>query len=347
MYSNSKISCPSYPYHPRNGVFCNGNTWEYFCPSWFLPQPGNGTVAFKAQGNDIYIGLFEKMGVLKFQYAIIISGWSNTLIHLYKNGDWDNHIHEEYYQVNDTKSITEWAITFCKEDSSVNLRHNGKTVFHFKDSAYNASNASYISFSQYSNNVVIHEVEAMLPVLDAKMETKTTTDIDNIAKYPYIPRKGVFDGAPWEKFHPEWKLPTPGTGLIFFTAKGNDIYVGLFNEPNSKKFQYGIIIAGWNNSEVKVFKNGSWAKEVISAPARITNPKQINKFAIMFNAGKATVAVIINSHLVLTLYDPNYNASQAQWISFSQYGENVIIDHVEVDYCKAAVISGLIGEGEE
>ena len=347
MYPNSHIGCPKYPYNPRNGVFCNGNTWEYFCPSWFLPQPGNGTVTFKAQGNDIYIGLFEKIGILKFQYALIISGWNNTFIHLYKNGDWDNSIHEEYYHLEDTKSISEWAITFCKEDSSVNVRHQGKTVFHFKDSAYNASNAAYISFSQYSGNVVIHEVEAMLPILEAKMEIKMNTDIDNIVKYPYVPRSGVFHGAPWDKFYPEWRLPVPGMGLISFTAKGNDIYVGLFNEPNTKKFQYGIIISGWNNTEAKVYKNGNWSKEVISAPAIIANPKQLNKFGILFNSRKETVAVIINSHIVLTFYDPNYNASQAQWISLSQYGDNVIIDQVDVDYSKASLISSLIGEGEE
>ena len=313
QYSSNVVlynDCPTYPYQPRNGVF-TGSYWEYYCPDWSLSQPGNGNVSFFATGNDVYVGLFDQVNTKTFKYAIIFSGWSNTQVKLYKNGDFNTAIASANFQIPNVNIPNSFNFVFNKNQKTISVYFNDQLAFNFVDSNYltQAGSAQLISISQYSSNVVLYK---------------------NCPDYPYNARNGVFTGSYWEYFCNDWKLPTNGSGTISFQAKGNDLYVGLFDSPNTKTFKYAIIFAGWSNSAVALYKNGDFNTQLLTMKATVPDLTVYNNYTVGFSANKSVVAMYMNGNLVFAYGDTTFNAPNARWVSLSQYSSNVWFQNIKV-----------------
>jgi hypothetical protein len=300
--------CPtSYPYSPKSGVYSGGN-WEFWCNDWKLAQPGNGVINFRATGNDIYVGLFDTTNTQTFKYALIISGWGNAQIQIFKNGSFGSGYGSTNFQVPFLDAANSWSVIFSKSAQSVTVLFNGNTVFSYVDSGYasQAGNAQYISFSQYSTNVALYQ---------------------DCPTYPYSPRNGVMGGASWEYYCSQWKLPVNGSGIVNFQAKGNDMYIGLFDSVSNKTFKYAIIYGGWGNIGLAVYKNGDLSTQYLTM--KVTEDViNFNNYSIGYSASKSALAMYLNGALVFAFGDTKYNALNASFISFSQYSSNVLIQNV-------------------
>lgn len=303
-------SCPSYPYTPRNGVFGGGANWEYFCDDWNLRETGTGEVSFLAKGNDIYVGLFDSPNdsTTNFKYTIIIGGWSNTQTAIFTN-NWVQ-VKAVSHTISNTNVYNQYKVVFNKTTNSIDLYCNGDLVVNYIDSNYQASNSKYITFSQYSSNVGIKFNQTIA-----------------CPSYPYAPRNGVFQGgADWEYFCNNWNLAQGGTGEVNFQAKGNDIYIGLFDSPNegTSNYKYAIIIDGWSNTQTAIYKR-NWS-QVKAVSHTISDTSVYNQFRLVFDAASKTIALYYNGNEVFNYFAHDYQASNAKYITFSQYGSNVVIN---------------------
>lgn len=299
--------CPSsYPYSPRNGVF-SGASWEYFCDYWQLEQPGYGNISFSAKGNDIYVGIFDTDSTKNFKYALVIGGWSNTETHLYKRGSFKNSLYTSKFSIENVSNWNRFQISVNKYKNSISLYYQGKMMFNFIDSNFAAASSKYVSFSQYSTNVQIKELFC--------------------PSWPYSPKNAVNSGGDWEYFCNDWILPDSGTGIVKFSAKGNDWYLGLFDEIFTNYFEFLIIFSGWNNSQTAIKENGNLSNLVYSAPVFIENVTIFNNFTVLFNKNISLITINMNGEWVFS-YRPS--SIKGKWISFSQYSNNVLIQNVTI-----------------
>ena len=303
--------CPTYPYQPRNSVW-NGGYWEYFCSDWKLSQPAEGSISFAATGNDMYVGLFDTVNSKTFKYAIIFAGWSNSQIHLYKNGDFNNAISSVNFNVPVTDVPNAYKFVFSQSSKTITVYFNGQLAFNFVDSNYvtQTAGAQFISIAQSGSNVVLYQ---------------------NCPTYPYNARNGVFSGAYWEYFCKNWQLPENGTGILSFQAKGNDFYVGLFDNINTKAFKYAIIFAGWGNSQLGLYKNGDSSTQFLNVKLNVPDVNVYNNYSIGFSSNKSTIAAYMNGKLIFAYGDTTWYAPNARWISLSQAGTNVWFQNITVD----------------
>lgn len=296
-------SCPSsYPYSPKNGVF-SGGSWEYFCDDWKLAQPGTGVISFQARGNDLYVGVFDTADTKSFTYALIISGWSNSLIKIYSSGSFSKPLASSSYSISETDQANNFRVVFNKSSSSITVYINNDQVFNYIDASYKASNSQFVSFSQFSSNVKIYK---------------------NCPNYPYSPRNGVYSGDTWEYFCDDWNLAKPGTGEVAFQASGSDIYVGFFDTNNTKSFTYALILS-WHNSETRLFRSGSFKKVVSSASSSVDSTDASNSYKVVLDENSKTITVFVNSKQVFKYVDSTYLASNSKYVSFSQYFSSVSI----------------------
>ena len=257
--------------------------------------------------------MFEEQNTKDFKYALIISGWSNSQIKLYTSGSFGSAIASSDFSVGDVNDINAYQVIFDEATQIIQVIVNGYLAFSFVDSNYQASNAQYISFSQYSSNVVIGG------------DSNVVQHVEQCPNYPYSPRNGVFEGGDWEFFCSAWNLAQPGTGSLIFNATGNDIYVGLFDEPFSKNFQYAFIISGWSNTLIHLYTAGSFGTAIAEMPFSVKNVDVYNNYEVDFDASTKTFKIFVNGQIVFQYTDPNYSAGNAQYISFSQYSSNVVI----------------------
>lgn len=299
--------CPSsYPYIPRNGVF-SGDSWEYFCENWQINQPGYGNISFMAKGNDIYVGIFDTISTKNFKYALIIGGWSNSETHIYKRGSFTTTIYTSKFSIQNISNWNRFQISINKYKKSISLYYQDQMMFNYIDPNFAASNSIYVSFSQYSTNVQIKEF--FCPLL------------------PYSPDNAVHSGGNWEYFCSNWKLPDNGAGIVKFSAKGNDWYLGLFEEVFTKNFEFLIIFSGWNNTQSAIKENGNLSNIVYSAPIYIENVTIFNNFTVLFNKNISLITINMNGKWVLS-YRPQ--SIEGKWISFSQYSNNVLIENISI-----------------
>ena len=149
-------------------------------------------------------------------------------------------------------------------------------------------------------------------------------------QYPYSPQNGVFGGGSWQFWCSDWSLAQPGNGAVSFNATGNDLYVGLFDAPGTKVFKYALVIAGWSNTQIKLYENGVFSNELSTANFNVPSTDIPNSYIITFS--KSAITVSFNGNIVFSYVDPHFTsqAGNAQYISLSQYGSNVALDRKSV-----------------
>ena len=158
--------CPTYPYTPRSGVN-SGGYWEYFCPDWYLANPGDGSISFYATGNDLYVGLLDTWGSVVTKYHLLIASYGNAYIALLKNDDWPGGVsstlilHAEPFSVPNTSAIYAYTIAFTKSTNTIAVYFNQNLVFSYVDVNYTnqVGSAQYISFSQWQNYDIIYAIK--------------------------------------------------------------------------------------------------------------------------------------------------------------------------------------------
>jgi len=156
-------------------------------------------------------------------------------------------------------------------------------------------------------------------------QTALTVEAKCPSSYPYSPRNGVFQGGKWECFSSEWTFKTLGSGVINFNAEGNDWYIGIFDTPNTLAFKYAIIFAGWSNTQVKIFKNGSFGTAIATANATAPLNNALNAYQVRFSAEDKTISFSMNGVTMIEFKDTVWNAPNAKYYSMSQYSANVVV----------------------
>ena len=217
---------------------------------------------------------------------------------------------------------------FNQSNKSISIFFNEKIVLQYIDPQYKANKSQFISFSQFSSNVVIYQYcpNSLIAGWDVKCKMDPSADL-KCPTYPYSPRNGTYFGGDFD-FCDTWAFPNPGTGIVSFLATGCDIYVGLFETKVTKKFSYLVTFGGYYNSKIKLFA-GDFSNEIASVDFSIPNVNDRNYFRYEFDQSKKSISVFFNKKRVLYYTDSQYKASNSKFISLSQYSNNAVI----YEYC--------------
>jgi len=276
-------------FSPQNGVI-GGAPWNTQGAHSI-----NDILNFQAYGNDIYVGFFTSSSSTVFTYAFIISGWGDTLINLFGNGDFSTAIAPTVSWGVNPAILNSFQVDFLPNSGTITLAINGQIQYSFQDPNFQAGQYGWVMFSQYSSNV-------------------------QICNGCFDPQNGVIGYADWQV------NGSPFSGILNFGALGNDIYVGFFpSEQNSAQgFIYAFIIAGWGDTYVNLYTNGNWSNNVAGTSLTV-NPNVENAYQIVFNNHAQSLTLYVNGAQVLSWVDSNYQGKSAAWVNFSQYSENVAI----------------------
>jgi len=110
---------------------------------------------FSAKGNDIYLAVFDK-GSATWSHLIIMSGWSNTETHVYKNGNINTAICVNKMTIKDVNAENKFKVEYDTKDKKINLWYNGVQYVSCVDPTWVVTSAAKeFVFSQYSTNVKI------------------------------------------------------------------------------------------------------------------------------------------------------------------------------------------------
>gem|GEM_PF-3326597 len=151
------------------------------------------------------------------------------------------------------------------------------------------------------------------------------------ASYTSYNVEGVFE------YSDNWKVSTPGSFGLMFKVKGNDFYVGFSNEKKASKFlnaTYAAIIAGWNNKESRIYKDG--AEKTMKGGTTISSNDFVQYWAMIDQSAKK-ISVgsgdVLGSNEIISWTDQSFTDGVV-FYSLSGYSKGHTIEFKDIKIVK-------------
>lgn len=145
--------------------------------------------------------------------------------------------------------------------------------------------------------------------------------------FNYNPRYIIDQDISWDFVCEDWNLPLSDKIVIGLKARGSGGYVGIFNEINTKKFEFTVFFG----NEFQIFKDEKLklTPNYYNSQIAQTNASDLNEYIVIFDRNDSSITVAFNGKIALICSD-EFSIEKLKFVSFSQVQKNFTVYQVEI-----------------
>ncbi len=140
---------------------------------------------------------------------------------------------------------------------------------------------------------------------------------------------GMYAKYDWSN---NWRLPTPGTGVLTFTAQAqNDVALAISPTAGMSDPMYEIVIGGWGNSQ-SVIRRKTLGTPVVTVAEGLTTPGGQNRLWVSIDSNTKTIRVgrgEPGQGVFMSYTDADF-VSAAQYVNFTSWNNPVSLSNISV-----------------